>query len=128
MASRPTEEFRAEAVRVALTSGVPRKQVLIGQFNDAVGQMLLVSPPLRHLALRGSMLPKRTAGAALRHAQLLPHMVDALAATRRAQKFPFTASVRINLSSVKSDTVRRSRWFSFSSSFRRASCDRCIPP
>ena len=28
MASRPTEEFRAEAVRVALTSGPPRKQVV----------------------------------------------------------------------------------------------------
>ena len=27
MASRPTEEFRAEAVRVTLTSGLPRKQV-----------------------------------------------------------------------------------------------------
>ncbi len=27
MASRPTEEFRAEAVRVALTSGLPRRQV-----------------------------------------------------------------------------------------------------
>ena len=27
MASRPTEDFRAEAVRVALTSGLPRKQV-----------------------------------------------------------------------------------------------------
>lgn len=27
MAFRPTEEFRAEAVRVALTSGLPRKQV-----------------------------------------------------------------------------------------------------
>ena len=27
MASRPTEEFRAEAVRVALTSGLPRKRV-----------------------------------------------------------------------------------------------------
>ncbi len=27
MASRPTGEFRAEAVRVALTSGLPRKQV-----------------------------------------------------------------------------------------------------
>ena len=27
MASRPTEEFRAEAGRVALTSGLPRKQV-----------------------------------------------------------------------------------------------------
>lgn len=28
MASRPNEEFRAEAVRVALTSGLPRKQVV----------------------------------------------------------------------------------------------------
>lgn len=27
MASKPTPEFRAEAVRVALTSGLPRKQV-----------------------------------------------------------------------------------------------------
>lgn len=27
MASRPTEEFRAEVVRLALTSGLPRKQV-----------------------------------------------------------------------------------------------------
>lgn len=27
MALRPSEEFRAEAVRVALTSGLPRKQV-----------------------------------------------------------------------------------------------------
>ena len=27
MASTPTPEFRAEAVRVALTSGLPRKQV-----------------------------------------------------------------------------------------------------
>ncbi|UWQ26817.1 transposase (plasmid) [Leisingera aquaemixtae] len=27
MASRPTEEFRAEAVRTALASGLPRKQV-----------------------------------------------------------------------------------------------------
>jgi transposase len=27
MATRPTEEFRTEAVRVALTSGLPRKQV-----------------------------------------------------------------------------------------------------
>ena len=27
MGTRPTEEFRAEAVRIALTSGLPRKQV-----------------------------------------------------------------------------------------------------
>lgn len=27
MGTRPTDEFRAEAVRIALTSGLPRKQV-----------------------------------------------------------------------------------------------------
>jgi hypothetical protein len=39
---------------------------------------------LRHLALRGSMLPECATGAALGYAKLLPHMVDALATTRRA--------------------------------------------
>ena len=29
MAPKPTPEFRAEAVRVALTSGLPRKQVAV---------------------------------------------------------------------------------------------------
>ena len=95
--------------------------ILIGQFNDVVRQTLLVSLTLRHLALRGPMLPERAAGPALRYAKFSSHMVDAFPATRRAQKFPFAASVRINLSSVTSDTARRSRWFSFSSSFRRAS-------
>lgn len=33
----------------------------------------------------------------------------------------------MSLSSVRSDTARRSRWFSFSSSLSRASCDRPIP-
>ena len=58
--------------------------VLIGQFDDIVGQTLLVSPALRSLALRGPVLTKRAAGATLGHAQFLPHMVDALATTRRA--------------------------------------------
>lgn len=30
MAHKPTPEFRAEAVRVALTSGLPRRQVVAG--------------------------------------------------------------------------------------------------
>jgi hypothetical protein len=95
--------------------------VLVGQLDDVVGQTLFIGPALRNLALRGSVLTKCAAGAALGYAKFLPHMVDALAATRRAQKFPFAASVRMSLSSVRSDTARRSRWFSFSSSFSRAS-------
>ena len=61
-------------------------------------------------------------------AKFLPHTINAFTTTRRAQKFPFAASVRISLSRVRSDTARRNRWFSFSSSFRRASCDLPIPP
>jgi hypothetical protein len=57
---------------------------LIGQLDDIVGQTLFIGSALRHLALRGSVLAKRAAGAALRYAKLLPHMVDAFAATRRA--------------------------------------------
>ena len=102
--------------------------ILIGQLNDVVGQAFFIGPALRNLALRGPVLAQSTAGAALRYAQFLPNMVNALAATRRAQKFPLAASVRMSLSKVRSDTARRSRWFSFSSSFSRASCDRCIPP
>lgn len=47
MASRPTEEFRAEAVRVALTSGLPRKQVAsdfgigFSTLNRAVSRVVL---------------------------------------------------------------------------------------
>jgi len=95
--------------------------ILIGQFDDVVGQAFFIGPALGHFALRGSVLPERAAGAAFRYAKLPPHMVDAFAATRRAQKFPRAASVRMSLSSVRSDTARRSRWFSFSSSFSRAS-------
>ena len=95
--------------------------VLIGQFDDIIGQTLLIDPALRNLTLRGSVLTQGAAGAAFGYAKLLPHMIDALATTRRAQKFPFAASVRMSLSKVRSDTARRSRWFSFSSSFSRAS-------
>jgi hypothetical protein len=55
--------------------------VLVGQFDDVVSQTLFISEVLRHLALRRSMLTKRAAGAALRHAKRLPHMVDAFATT-----------------------------------------------
>ena len=102
--------------------------VLFSQLDDVIGQTLFIGTVLRHLPLRGPMLPERAAGPALGYAKFPPHMVDALATTRRAQKFPFAASVRMSLSKVRSDTALLSGWFSFSSSFRRASCDRCMPP
>lgn len=94
---------------------------LVGQFDDDVGQALFVSTVLRRFPLRGSVLTQGAAGTTLRHAKFQPHMIDALTTTRRAQKFPLAASVNMSLSNVRSDTARRSRWFSFSSSFRRLS-------
>ena len=55
--------------------------VLIGQLDDVVGQPLFIGTASRCLALRGSMLAKRAAGAALGHAQFLPHMVNTFPAT-----------------------------------------------
>ena len=95
--------------------------VLTSQDDDVLGQLLFVGSTLRNLALRGSVLTENAAGPALRYAQTLPHLVNALAATRRAQKFPLAASARIILSSVRSETALRRRWFSFSSSLSRLS-------
>ena len=95
--------------------------VLSRQFDDAGCQRISIRPALRNLALRGSVLSQCAAGAALRYAKRLPHMIDTATATRGAQKFPFAASVRISLSRVKSETALGRCWFSFSSSFRRLS-------
>ena len=102
--------------------------ILVDQFDDVIGQPFFIGATLWNFPMRGSVLTQGAAGAALGYAKLPPHMVDTLPTTRRAQKFPFAASVRMSLSSVKSDTARRNLWFSFSSSFSRASCERCIPP
>ena len=55
--------------------------ILVRQLYDIVGQTLLISTALRNFALRGAMLTKCAAGATLGYAQLLPHMIDAFAAT-----------------------------------------------
>ena len=102
--------------------------ILAGQLNDVVRQTLFIRLALRNLALGRAVLAKSAAGAAFRDAVNLPHVVNAPTPARRAQKFPRAASVRISLSSVRSDTARLSRWFSVSSSFRRLSCSRPIPP
>ena len=95
--------------------------IFVGQCYDIVGQPLFISTALRNLSLCRTVLPQGAAGTTLRHVQLLPYMIDALATTRRVQKFPLAASLNMSLSNVRSDTARRSRLFSLSSSFRRLS-------
>jgi len=90
-----------------------------GQLNDVGGQPFFVISPLRNVALRRTMLPEHTANPPLGQFQAGSHMVDAGTATRGAQKFPLAASARIILSKVRSETARRSRAFSASSSFIR---------
>jgi hypothetical protein len=69
---------------------------------------------LRHAALKflngcsterraeGWRVPNRRGLTAL---QVLTNMLDAFGTTRGTQKFPFAASVRVSLSSVRSDTT-----------------------
>ena len=75
--------------------------------------MLLIRTPFRDMPLGRTMLPQYPAGSALRHFELVADMVDTGTTTSGAQKFPFAASFRINLSSVRSDTARLSCSFSF---------------
>ena len=55
-------------------------------------------------------------------------MLDASPAPRRAQNFPEATSFSISFFSVKSDTARRSRAFSASSSFMRFTWSTFSPP
>ena len=59
------------------------------------------------------MLAQYPADTAFRYGQMFTNMIDALATTCGAQKFPRAAWARISLSNVRSDTARRNRSFSF---------------
>ncbi len=54
------------------------------QLDDVFRQPLLVRRTTWHLSLRRAVLSECAAGAALGYAERLPHMIDALAAARRA--------------------------------------------
>ena len=62
-----------------------------------------------NLAPSRAMLAQNTASEALGHGVLGNDAVDAGTTTGWAQKFPKAASFRINFSSVRSETARRSR-------------------
>ncbi len=100
--------------------------VLEGERRDVGRQGSLIIGPTGLLALRGTMLTQNPAGEPFGNALLGDHMLHAGAATRGAQKFrcrgptvPEAASFRISLSSVRSETARRSRVFLASSCFSR---------
>ena len=99
---------------VAMNSGpLPDRtsvtHVLPGQLDHIGHQTLLVGSSPRAVPLGGPMLAQDLAGPAFRYRQLPADMVDAGTTTRRAQKSPRAASVRINLFSVRSATALRGR-------------------
>ena len=83
------------------------------------GELLFVFSAPRRFALCRAMLAQCPAGTPLGNLQGQLDLLDTGAPARGAQKFPRDASCRMSLSSVKSATARRSRWFSRSSSFIR---------
>ena len=102
--------------------------ILPRQFDHVGHQACLVLPAAWHVPLRRAVLAQHPARPPLRDPERLPHPVDAPPATRRAQKFPLAASARISLSSVRSDTARRRRSFSFCRHFSSRSCSVPMPP
>ena len=79
-----------------------------------------MSVPLRLVAqAHVELAAKRRARFPFAHPKPLPHVHHAPPAPLGAQKFPLDASFKIMLSTVRSATACFSRWFCFSSSFRR---------
>jgi hypothetical protein len=78
----------------------------------------VIDTALRHFALRGSVLTQSTAGAAPRHTKPAAHDQYTCDDVKGLKVSP-RCFAKMNLSKVGSETARRRRWFSFSSSFSR---------
>ena len=102
--------------------------VLDGKRRDVGGQSSFIIGPRRLLALCGTILPENSTSKPLGHAMLGYCMLHTGTATCGAQKFPEAASLRISFSSVRTETTRRRRCFSASSSFRRLTWSPFRPP
>jgi hypothetical protein len=63
---------------------IPIAAELFGQCGDVLGQSGFVRQTTGHLALRRAMLTQCSANPALRYAEGLPHMINALPAAGRA--------------------------------------------
>ncbi len=87
--------------------------ILARKLDHVRYQALFVSPAPRQLTLCRAVLAQHPASTTFRDAQLVADKFDTSSTTGGAQKFPFAASARISLSSVRSDTAFLSRSFSF---------------
>ena len=102
--------------------------ILTSQFDHVGTEAVFVRTALRDTTLRRPVLTEHATGPSFRHAKPFANVIDAVTTTERAQEFTLAASFRISLSNVRSDTARRNRSFSFSSSFRRLSWSVFKPP
>lgn len=93
--------------------------ILTGQPHYCRRERILVGRNNGYMALGRACLAKHPAGPAFGDAKGLLDLRDAGAAPLGAQNFPRAASYRISLSSVRSTTALRRRWFSRSSSLSR---------
>ena len=100
-------------------AAIPVAAVLEGKRDDVGGQGRVIIRCRRNLALCGAMLTENPARPSFGNAKFSNNMIHTGPATRGDLKFPRAASARIILSSVRSETARRSRAFSVSSSFSR---------
>lgn len=117
-----------DAFDVHHPTGVPQQSgdpaiaiaaVLGGERDDVGGESRLINRRRWNLALCGSMLTKNTTRKAFGDAMLGNDMIHAGSAAGGAYQFPEAASFRINFSSVRSETARRSCLFSVSNSLSR---------
>lgn len=102
--------------------------ILAGQFDDGSSQRCLIGAWLGSITNRGTGEMERPADTPFSVTQAHSDMGHGLAATCRAQKFPRLTSRSIWLSMTASDSARRKRAFSCSSSFSRLAWSIFRPP
>ena len=90
---------------------------LARQLNHISDQSGFIITSMRYMSLCGSMLPQNSTSSTFRKFKVTANMIDTSSSTSGAQKFPRAASFKINLSSVRSDTARLKRSFSFCKRF-----------
>ena len=98
---------------------VPTTAILTGTLDDIRRELLFVIRRSGHAALGRARLTNDRTRPAFRHAEHPADLIDRFAAPGGACYFPRSASCRISLSNVRSETARRNRVFSASSSFSR---------
>lgn len=132
LAPETMQPFRVDLPVLTLEQGrdapVAKAWVFLGQFMHPACQRSVPLVTLCVVALGRTRLAEHKADPALTHAETLADVVHGRPLARRAQYFPWRASWRMSLSSESSATSFLSRVFCFSSSLRRLSWSRRMPP